>query len=176
MPSRPFGPLYGTLWGKGIIVLFALFLGYGVTLAEPGLRAMGIQVHEITVGAFPRETLVHSVAVGVGGGMALGVARIVFALPLAWILIPIYLTLLLLTLVSSEEFVSIAWDSGASTTGPFTVPLVVAIGLGLAASVPGAGDGLGILALASAGPIFTVLSVGLLLRRPAVARSGRTAA
>jgi len=176
VPSRPFGPLYGTLPGKGLIVLLALFLGYGATLAEPGLRAMGIQVHEITVGAFPRPTLVHSVAAGVGAGMALGVARIVFDLPLAWMLIPIYLLLLLLTLISSEEFVSIAWDSAASTTGPFTVPLVVAIGLGLTASIPGVAEGFGILGLASAGPILTVLGVGLVLRRPVVARAARSSA
>ena len=175
-PPRPFGPLYGSVWGKGLIVLFALFLGYGATLAEPGLRAMGIQVHEVTVGALPRATLVHSVATGVGAGMALGVARIVFALPLAWMLITIYLLLLLLSLISSEEFVSIAWDSGASTTGPFTVPLVVAIGLGLAASIPGVEDGLGILALASAGPILTVLGAGLVLRRPSRAPAARAAA
>lgn len=175
-PSRPFGPLYGTLRGKGLIVLFALFLGYGATLAEPGLRAMGIQVQEVTIGAFPRATLVHSVAAGVGAGMALGVARIVFNLPLAWMLIATYLLLLLLTLVSSEEFASIAWDSGATTTGPFTVPLVVAIGLGLTASIPGVAEGFGILSLASAGPILTVLGVGLVLRRPAVARAARSSA
>jgi hypothetical protein len=175
-PPRPFGPLFGSLWGRDLIVLFALFLGYGATLAEPGLRAMGIQVHEATVGAIPRATLVHSVATGVGAGMALGVARIVFNVPLAWLLIPIYLLLLLLTLVSSEEFVSIAWDSGASTTGPFTVPLVVAIGLGLTSSMPGVREGLGILALASAGPILAVLGVGLVLRRATGARmTGRTA-
>jgi len=166
-PPRPFGPLYGTLWGKGLIVVFALFLGYGATLAEPGLRAMGIQVQEITVGAFPRAALVQAVAVGVGAGMALGVARIVFDLPLAWLLIPLYTLLLVLTLISSEEFVNIAWDSGASTTGPFTVPLVVAIGLGLTASMAGATEGLGILALASAVPILAVLSVGLLRGRAA---------
>jgi hypothetical protein len=166
-PSRPFGPLYGSLWGKGLVVAFALILGYGATLAEPGLRAMGIQVQEITVGAFPRDTLMHAVAVGVGAGMALGVARIIFNLPLAWMVIPTYLLLLVLTVISSEEFVSIAWDSGASTTGPFTVPLVVAIGLGLTASMSGAAEGLGILALASAGPIVTVLGLGLLRRRPA---------
>jgi hypothetical protein len=175
-PPRPFGPLYGALAGKGLIVLFALFLGYGATLAEPGLRAMGLQVHEITVGAFPRATLVHAVSAGVGAGMALGVARIVFALSLAWMLIPIYALLLLLTLFSSEEFVSIAWDSGATTSGPFTVPLVVAIGLGITAGMSGATEGLGILALASAVPVLAVLALGLFRRRPAVHRTSRASA
>jgi len=163
-PPVPFGPLYGTALGKGIILGFALLLGYGATLAEPALNSMGLQVEQITVGAFRKALLVQSVAIGVGAGMALGVARIVFGIPFAWLLFPTYALLLALSLVSTEEFVSIGWDAGATTTGPFTVPLVVAIGLGLSGNLPGAADGFGILSLASAGPVVSVLAVGLLLR------------
>jgi hypothetical protein len=163
-PPAAFGPLYQGTMGRSVILLFSFFLGYGATLAEPALNAMGIQVHEITIGAFPKELLVHSVAFGVGAGMALGVARIVFDLPLGWLLVPAYALLLLLSIASTEEFVSIAWDGGATTTGPFTVPLVVAIGLGLSRNTPGVLEGFGILSLASAGPVVAVLSVGLLLR------------
>jgi len=150
--------------GRGVILLFSFFLGYGATLAEPALNAMGIQVHEITIGAFRKELLVHSVAFGVGAGMTLGVARIIFDVPLAWLIVPAYVLLLFLSLASTEEFVSIAWDSGATTTGPFTVPLVVAIGLGLSRNTPGVLEGFGILSLASAGPVISVLAVGLLIR------------
>jgi hypothetical protein len=150
--------------GRSVILLFSFFLGYGATLAEPALNAMGIQVHEITIGAFPKDLLVHSVAFGVGAGMALGVARIIFDLPLGWLLVPAYALLLLLSIASTEEFVSIAWDGGATTTGPFTVPLVVAIGLGLSRNTPGVLEGFGILSLASAGPVVAVLAVGLLIR------------
>jgi hypothetical protein len=140
-------------------------LGYGATLAEPALGALGAQVQEVTVGAFPRKVLMHSVALGVGLGMALGVARLTFGFSAMWPLLIAYGLLLALTFVSTEEFVAIAWDSGAVTTGPFTVPLVVAIGLGLTRNIPGVLEGFGILALASAGPILTVLSVGIILRR-----------
>ncbi|MBI3449765.1 MAG: DUF1538 family protein [Acidobacteria bacterium] len=163
-PPVAFGPLYGSAVGKGIILVFALLLGYGATLAEPALNSMGLQVEQITVGAFRKALLVQAVAFGVGAGMALGVARIIFEIPFAWLLVPTYLLLLVLSLVSTEEFVSIGWDAGATTTGPFTVPLVVAIGLGLSGNLPGAADGFGILSLASAGPVVSVLTVGLLLR------------
>ncbi len=163
-PPRPFGPLYGGFWGTGVILIFAFFLGYGATLAEPALGALGTQVHEITVGAIRKAVLMHTVSLGVGLGMAAGVARVVFGWPLAHLLIPAYLILLVLTLLSTEEFASIGWDSGAVTTGPFTVPLVVALGLGLGRSIPGVVEGFGILSLATAGPIIAVLLVGLVAR------------
>jgi len=163
-PPAAFGPIYGSFWGSIVILAFAFFLGYGATLAEPALNAMGIQVQEITVGAFPKRFLVHAVSFGVGAGMALGVARIVYDLPLAALIVPIYALLLVISMISTEEFVSIAWDSGATTTGPFTVPLVVAMGLGLGKNVPGVVEGFGILSLASAGPVLSVLVVGLILR------------
>jgi hypothetical protein len=112
----------------------------------------------------------HSVAFGVGLGIAVGVAKIAFNLPLVYLLLPPYMLLLVLTWFSSEEFVNFGWDSAGVTTGPITVPLVLAMGLGVGAAVPGVSDGFGILALASVGPIITVLSVGLI-----VAQANRSA-
>ncbi len=73
--------------------------------------------------------------------------------------------LLVLTLFSEETYVNIAWDSAGVTTGPITVPLVLAMGLGIGANVPGIIDGFGVLALASVGPIIVVLTVGLIVTR-----------
>lgn len=152
--------------GKIVTMLFAFFLGYGATLAEPALNAMGETVEEVTVGVFKKRLLMQVVAVGVGMGIAMGVAQMAFeSLDLAMLLVPPYLLLLLLTLVSSEEFVNFAWDGAGVTTGPITVPLVLAMGLGIGANVPGVIDGFGILALASVGPILTVLLVGLVVSR-----------
>lgn len=152
--------------GKIVTMLFAFFLGYGATLAEPALNAMGETVEEVTVGVFKKRLLMQVVAVGVGLGIALGVAQMAFeSLDLAMLLVPPYLLLLLLTLVSSEEFVNFAWDGAGVTTGPITVPLVLAMGLGIGANVHGVIDGFGILALASVGPILTVLLVGLVVSR-----------
>ena len=151
-------------WGKIIAIVFAFFLGYGATLAEPALNALGDTVERITVGAFKKSLLMQSVAIGVGLGIAAGILKIAYNLPLLVLLAPPYLVLLFLTWISSEEFVNFGWDSAGVTTGPITVPLVLAIGLGVGGSVPGVLDGFGVLALASVGPIITVLSVGLYTR------------
>jgi len=152
--------------GKVITILFAFFLGYGATLAEPALNAMGDTVEDVTVGVFKKKLLMQVVAIGVGLGIAAGVAQMAFeSLNLTMMIVPPYLLLLVLTIFSSDEFVNFAWDSAGVTTGPITVPLVLAMGLGIGANVPGVIDGFGILALASVGPILTVLLVGLVVNR-----------
>jgi len=151
-------------WGKIIAIVFAFFLGYGATLAEPALNALGDTVEKITVGAFKKSLLMQSVAIGVGLGIAAGILKIAYNLPLLYLLAPPYLILLFLTWISEEDFVNFGWDSAGVTTGPITVPLVLAIGLGVGGNVPGVLDGFGVLALASVGPIMTVLSVGLYTR------------
>ena len=139
---------------------FAGALGLGATIAEPALSAMGITVETLTEGAFPRKLLIRTVAIGVAIGVALGVAKIVFDLQLVWLLMPAYALALVMTAISSEEYVNLAWDSAGVTTGPVTVPLVLALGLGLGKTV-GVAEGFGVLAMASVGPIVSVLAIGL---------------
>ncbi len=161
------GPLFGgenAVGGVLVILLFALVMGYGATLAEPALNALGLAVEEITVGLFRKTVLIHTVALGVGAGIALGVLKIVWGIPLWWLLAPFYIVLLFLTMASTEEFVNIAWDSAGVTTGPVTVPLVLAMGLGLGNQVEVV-EGFGILAMASVCPILTVLIIGLRVSR-----------
>ena len=138
-------------------------LGLGATLAEPALNAMGLTVEDLTNGAFRKRLLMYSVAVGVAFGIAIGVAKVVFGWPLFWLLLPSYLLVLFLTAISSEEFVNVAWDSAGVTTGPVTVPLVLAMGAGLGQAVQ-ASEGFGILAMASVAPITSVLLMGLWVR------------
>lgn len=153
-------PLYPRLLGLAMALLFAFAVGYAATVAEPALNAMGMTVENLTDGAFKKRQLVQAVAVGVGLGAALGVARILFDLPLAALLTGAYGLALVLTVLSREEMVNLAWDSAGVTTGPVTVPLLLALGVGLAEAV-GAAEGFGILALCSVGPILTVLALGL---------------
>jgi hypothetical protein len=163
---RAFTPpeaLYGQQWGKAIAVAFAFLLGYGATLAEPALNALGRTVENITQGAFKKRLLMHAVASGVGTGIALGIATIVWQFHVAWLLLPLYLLSILLTLRSSEAFVNIGWDSAGVTTGPITVPLVISMGLGVGGSV-GALQSFGMIAMASVCPILVVLTLGLFLR------------
>ena len=159
----PGSPLYPYWIGLLLTLGFAMLLGYGATIAEPALNAMGITVQNLTDGAFSKRNLIQAVAFGVGIGTAAGVAKIIFDLPLVWMLLPCYVLALALTVISKEEIVCLAWDSAGVTTGPVTVPLVLAMGLGLGQAL-GAKEGFGILALASVGPIISVLTVGLWVR------------
>lgn len=161
------GPLFGremSSWGVWVVLLFAFVMGFGATLAEPALNALGITVEELTVGTFRKSLLMRSVAIGVGIGLSVGVAKIVWEIPLAFLLLPPYVLLLFLTLISSEEFVNFAWDGAAVTTGPITVPLVLSVGIGIGSQV-GVVEGFGLLASASVFPILSVLIVGLYINQ-----------
>jgi len=153
-------PLYDYGIGIAIAIAFAWLLGFGATMAEPALNALGMTVENLTNGAFRKSMLMMAVSIGVACGISLGLLKVVFDLPLAGLLIPGYLLAAVLTFFSSEEFVNIAWDSAGVTTGPVTVPLVLALGLGLGGAI-GAVDGFGILSMASIGPILSVLLTGL---------------
>ena len=156
-------PIYNEVLGLTIVILFAWLLGFGATLAEPALNALGATVQELTNGAFKKSMLMYSVAGGVAFGIALGVGKIVFNFDLATVLIPLYLLAVVLTHFSTEEFVNVAWDSAGVTTGPVTVPLVLAMGLGLGNAVS-ATEGFGILSMASICPILAVLLMGLYIQ------------
>lgn len=152
-------PLYSYAVGLIVALIFAWLLGFGATLAEPALNALGMTVENLTNGAFRKKLLMYSVSFGVGTGIAVGILKIVFDIPLAYLIVPGYLIAVILTYISTEEFVNIAWDSAGVTTGPVTVPLVLAMGLGFGDAV-GAIEGFGILSMASIGPIISVLTTG----------------
>jgi hypothetical protein len=171
------GPLFSELLGILVVIAFGFMMGYGATLAEPALNALGTTVEVITGGTFRKALLMQAVAIGVGVGIAFGVAKIIFDWPLIWMLVPPYTVLMVLTVISSEDFVNIGWDSAGVTTGPVTVPLVLAMGLGISGQVESI-EGFGILALASVWPILAVLFVGLGVtrrRKEEVEESARTA-
>ncbi len=167
-------PLYVLGLGLFIAMAFAWLLGFGATLAEPALNALGLTVENLTNGSFKKSTLMYAVSLGVGTGISLGVAKIIFDIPIAYLLVPGYLVAILLTSLSNEEFVNIAWDSAGVTTGPVTVPLVLAMGLGFGNAL-GAIEGFGILSMASIGPIIAVLSTGLFIRWKLTRREAETA-
>jgi len=158
--NATYGNLYGPVWGSIIALVFAFLLGFGATLAEPALNALGLTVQNMTNGSFKKSMLMYAVAGGVSAGITLGVAKLIFDFNLLYILIPGYILGVILTIMSTEEFVNIGWDSAGVTTGPVTVPLVLAMGLGLGGAVQ-AVEGFGILAAASIAPIVAVLALGV---------------
>ena len=163
LPISESSPIFSKVIGLGVVIGFAFLLGFGATLAEPALNALGLTVQDLTNGAFKKSMLMYSVAGGVAVGIALGVAKLVLNFDLMKVLLPLYAIGILLTVFSTEEFVNVAWDSAGVTTGPVTVPLVLAMGLGLGSAVS-AVEGFGILSLASICPIVAVLSMGIFIR------------
>ena len=158
--NATYGNLYGPFWGAVIALIFAWVLGFGATMAEPALNALGSTVQNMTNGSFKKSMLMYAVAGGVSTGIVLGVAKLIFDFNLLYILIPGYIIAVILTALSTEEFVNIGWDSAGVTTGPVTVPLVLAMGLGFSGAVK-AVEGFGILAAASIAPIVAVLGLGV---------------
>jgi hypothetical protein len=151
------------------ILVFVFFLGFFAIFAEPAQAATAITVEEMTTGTFKRSKLVMIAAIGVGIGMALGFARVLFsnmlpagAIRLSWILGPSYALALILTAFAPEDFSSIAWDVAGIATGPITVPIIITTGMGLGADSLRADGAFGIVATASVIPIITVLVSGII--------------
>ena len=163
LPIIPSSPIFSEIIGLTIVIAFAFVLGFGATLAEPALNALGLTVQNLTNGAFKKSMLMYSVAGGVSVGIALGIAKLIIGFDLMTVLLPLYVIGVLLTIFSTEEFVNVGWDSAGVTTGPVTVPLVLAMGLGLGNAVSAA-EGFGILSLASICPIIAVLSTGAIIQ------------
>lgn len=157
-------PRRGSLW---LVIGFTLIVGYGVTLAEPALAALALQVEALTAGRFSRTLIVHTVAAGVALGLTAGALKIVFHVPNTNILLPCLLIAALLVYLAPEEVTGLAFDAALATTGPVTVPVTVSLGIGLATALGGRDpllDGFGVVTLAALGPIMAVLLLGLVLR------------
>ena len=143
------------------VYLFAFAIGFSTTVAEPSLLAVAIKANQVSGGSIGVWGLRVAVAIGVAIGIALGVYRIVTGTPLYWYIITGYVFVLLQTLLAPRLIIALAYDSGGVTTSTVTVPLVAALGLGLAGTVPGRNpllDGFGLIAFASLFPIMSVLA------------------
>lgn len=155
---------YGAAIGDMVMLVFGFLAGVGATFSEPALNALGDTVHALTKGEFKKKSLIGAVAVGVGVGIMIGLAKIRYQLPLWIILSCAYTVAFGLTAVSEEAITCVAWDSAGVTTGPVTVPIVLALG-GSIAKTNHVAEGFGILACASFGPIIAVLLVAKLQER-----------
>jgi hypothetical protein len=142
------------------VYLFAFAIGFSTTVAEPSLIAVAIKAQEVSGGAISVRGLRTAVAIGVAIGIALGTFRIVSGTPLHYYIITGYVVVIIQTLFAPKMIIALAYDSGGVTTSTVTVPLVTALGLGLASTVPGRSpmlDGFGLIAFASLFPIMSVM-------------------
>lgn len=147
-------------WRYYWVYAFAAAIGFAATVAEPSLIAVTLKAEEVsggTIGAWPLRL---AVATGVGLSVAVSAFRIVTGTPLYVFMVVGYAIVIVLTALAPRTIVPLAYDSGGVTTSTVTVPLVTALGLGLASTVPGRDeivDGFGLIALASLFPIITVM-------------------
>jgi hypothetical protein len=156
------------------LMTFGFFIGFSAVIAEPALIAVASQAEIISEGRIDPLVLRVLVATSVGTVVALGVVRIILGLPLHWMMIGGYLTVVTVTFFAPEEIVGLAYDSGGVTTNIVTVPLIAALGLGLAAAIRGRNpliDGFGLVALAVMVPMITVQIYGALVFSTASAPS-----
>jgi len=147
------------------VYIFAFALGFSTTLAEPALIAIAMKARDISIGAISPWGLRLSVALGVAIGITLGTYRIVAGSPLYLYIISGYAFLLAQTFFAPKLIVPLAYDCGGVTTSTVTVPLVVALGIGLSSNVPGRNpliDGFGLIAFASLFPMITVLGYAMI--------------
>ena len=143
------------------VYLFAIAIGFSTTIAEPSLMAVAIKANQVSGGSIGIWGLRIAVAIGVAVGIGLGSFRIVTGYPLQWFIIGGYIIVVIQTFYAPRMIVPLAYDSGGVTTSTVTVPLVAALGLGLAETVPGRNalmDGFGLIAFASLFPIMSVMA------------------
>ncbi len=147
------------------VIVFGFLIGFSTALAEPALIAVALKAKEISTGAISALGLRVAVALGVGVGVALGAFRIIEGTPLQYYIITGYVVLLVQTYFAPKFIVPLAYDSGGVTTSTVTVPLLLALGLGLASNVPGSSpllDGFGLIAFAALFPIISVLAYAMI--------------
>lgn len=164
MSMTPMGERVGSCLTKSknlaIIILIAFLLGFIVTISEPDLQVLAGQVP-----AVPNMILILSVAFGVGVFLVLALLRMLFSIPLPPLLVVFYLLAFVLAIFVPKDFLSIAFDSGGVTTGPMTVPFIMALGVGISAirsDRHAADDSFGLVALCSVGPILAVMILGMI--------------
>ena len=150
------------------IYLFGFMIGFSTTMAEPALLAIAQKVEEISSGQIKERVLRIAVAIGVATGISLGTYRIIYGDPIHYYIMAGYVVVIILTYFSPRYIVPIAYDSGGVTTSTVTVPLVAALGLGLATNIENRSpliDGFGLIAFASLFPMITVMLYAIINER-----------
>lgn len=144
----------------GWVYLFAFAIGFATAMAEPSLIAVAIKAHSVSGGSISVWGLRTAVALGAATGILVGVLRIVMGVPLHYIIIAAYVVVIIQTLLAPKLIIPLAFDSGGVTTSTVTVPIVTALGLGLATTIPGRSpmlDGFGMIATTCLFPIIAVM-------------------
>ncbi len=152
---------------RWVIIVIGFVIGYFATLVEPGLKALALEIEELSAGAIPHKVLIHGVAIGFGSGMAIGLLKILLNIPYIKVLIPLLLIIIFLAFITPEPFGAIAFDAASATTGPVNIPINMALAVGLASVIQGVDpllSGFGIVGLTSIGSMISVMALGILTK------------
>ncbi len=166
LSMTPMGERVGTTMTKSrnlpVIILVSFIMGMVITISEPDLQVLAEQVPSI-----PNMVLILAVAIGVGCFLVVAILRMLFGIALPHMLVFFYVIVFILAYFVSEDFLAVAFDSGGVTTGPMTVPFIMALGIGIAAirsDRHAADDSFGLVSLCSIGPIMAVLILGMIYK------------
>ena len=166
--GREIGEAVAAFDQRWLLIPFGFILGFLATYAEPAVRVLGYQVEESSSGYIGESLILYTLSFAVAVSVSLGMARLVYGIPLLYFIMPGYLLVVILLVLTDKEFVGIAFDSGSVATGPMAVTFLLSLAVGVAAGIEGRNpviDGFGLIALIALAPILSVLMLGILYRR-----------
>lgn len=165
--GQAMGEILGTIKAQWLLIPFGLMMGFLATWGEPAVRILSDQIEEASGGSIRRSLVLYTISSSVALFVALGMARIVYGIPLLWIIIPGYLLAIGMLWFSEKSVIAIAFDAGGVATGPMAVTFLMAIAVGIASAIEGRDpiiDGFGLIALIALAPILTIMVLGLIVR------------
>jgi hypothetical protein len=148
-----------------LIVAIVFLVGFAATIAEPDVVVLSGQIDRVSEGNISDEILIYVIGIGIGFFIVVAVLRIIFGFRMSYLLGAGYLIVIILSFFTPPEYVPVAFDAGGVTTGPMTVPIILALGIGLSSVLArrsAISDGFGLIGLASVGPIIAVMILGIL--------------
>jgi len=165
--GQAIGETLGSIRIQWLLIPFGFMMGFLATWGEPAVRILSEQVEEASAGSIQKRTVLYTISSGVALFIALGMVKIVFGIPLLWIIVPGYLLAIAMLWFSDKSVIAIAFDAGGVATGPMAVTFLMAIAVGIASGIQGRDpviDGFGLIALIALAPVLTIMVLGLIIR------------
>lgn len=161
------GEALGNIESKWLLIPFGLLMGFLATFGEPAVRVLSDQVEKASAGSIKKSLVLYGISIGVALFVGLAMARVVYGIPLNYIIIPGYILAIILVFFSDKTVIAIAFDGGGVATGPMAVTFLLSVAVGIAASIEGrdpVADGFGLIALIALAPILFLMIIGLFLK------------
>jgi hypothetical protein len=169
------GEVLGGIRWKWLLIPFGMFVGFLTTWGEPAVRILSGEVEKASAAAIRKKVVLYAICLGVALFVGLGMAKIIYGIPLLYIVIPGYAAALAMLWLSDKEFLSVAFDAGGVATGPMAVTFLLAIAIGISSAIEGRDPvihGFGLIALIALAPILSVMALGLVVRSRQRRRKG----